>query len=336
MSEINRSELNTYLAHYSISEPWSVLPMESGMNNTTRKIAADQECFMLRIYNNHKNGAIVQVEHELLEKLNSSKSSIQTPIPVRNKTGGTFCKLEDGTLFALYYFIEGERPLNQHAPHIAGLGKAAGQLSRQLAALQMTAQPVYDPYYKLPASYEFITAELFEELMNEESELALRRKKIEFLMEQFCKAKQWSSELQKLPQQWIHGDIVINNTVASGEAIIAILDFEFAAIDLRAMEPAVIAADLLNKPNRLSSMHEGISLMMNAFTQEVSFTQEELDCMPLLMKLRLLDVFLHVVVRYRSGLSELELLCEIIDQTADHIEYIDNSAELREIFIVTN
>ncbi len=348
---LEREQISARLKQYTISQNWTLLEMESGMNNTTRRIKADSKEYMLRIYNNHREPSIVAVEHKLLHALHaltepiagivtdkaagSSKKDVTqlyVPYPVVGLNGQTCMVATDGSLFALYHYIQGTRPNPEYLPHIAELGYAAGKLSRQLAQLDIACAPVYDPYWKLQESYSELTGSKLDEILHSSPEIKARAPKWHTLQAHIQSIASVCNQAAELPQQWIHGDIVCNNTLVQEDRIIAVLDFEFAAIDARAMEPAVIIADLLGGVLPEKEKLEAVSVFMKAFLSKTNLETDELMLMPDLVKLRLLDVFLHVVTRYDSKLSSCELLCKIIDDTVSNIHYIETSEAFQQIF----
>lgn len=318
-------DFTRYLNEYSFHESCEVELRESGMNNTTRIISSGGERYVLRIYNNHKDADIVRVEHEVLEELQKQELPFQVPIPVRNKRGDTVSISEDGTLSSLFHYIEGDRPSVTNAAHVYALGKTAARLTYALSRIQPARKPLYNPYFLLEDTYAAMDNTTFLSMTQRSEALAARRSSFAVLQEERQKLKADCESIAGLPQQWIHGDLVFNNTVSQGEAITGVLDFEFSTVDVRAMEVAVIVVDLI-KPDD-PSCTGNVRRLLEGYRDSFQLSDQELRKLPALMKLRLLDVALHFAVRLRDDLDSEDVLCGIIDQTAFGFKWINDHWE---------
>ena len=314
-----------FLNKYELERPLTVENRESGMNNTTRIVAAgDGRKYVLRIYNNHQDSNIVRLEHEVLKELSARPLPFRIPVPLPNKLGDTVSVAEDGKVSALFRYIEGKRPSAQVEAHIRALGKAAGELTAALGQIRPDSKPLYSPYFLLESTYEGMDCDAFTGLAERSEALAARRGSL-LALQREREALQASTEgIRHLPQQWIHGDIVFNNTVAQEDVIVGVLDFEFCTVDARAMELAVIAADLVRTEHQASTSVRRIKLLLDGYGGAFRLTDEELAALPTLMKLRQLDVALHFACRYRDGLDGEEVLAGIIDQSAHCCNWVDH------------
>jgi homoserine kinase type II len=318
-------EFTIFLNEYEFQEPCEVEHRESGMNNTTRMIASGGQRFVLRIYNNHKDEDIVRLEHEVLVQLTRQELSFRVPAPIRNKRGDTVSIASDGTLSSLFHYIEGDRPTAANAAHVYALGRAAAELTAALSHIQPDGKPLYSPYYLLEKTYASMDGTAFLSMADRSETLAARRSSFIALDEERRKLAEECEELALLPQQWIHGDLVFNNTVSKNDAIIGVLDFEFTTVDVRAMELAVIAVDLI-KPSE-TEVQEKVRLLLQGYQNTLTLSEQELKKLPSLMKLRLLDVALHFSVRLRDQLDKEDVLCGIIDQCMFGCDWINENWE---------
>ncbi|NIK76694.1 homoserine kinase type II [Paenibacillus castaneae] len=316
-------DINYFLNEYEFSAPYEVEDRESGMNNTTRMVRAGSNRYVLRIYNNHKDANIVRIEHEVLTALQNKALSLpfQVPRPVRNKRGSTISVSQDGSLSSLFHFIEGERPHSSNSSHVLALGKAAASLTVALSRIEPACKPLYSPYYLLEDTYESMNSTAFIALSERSEALSARRDLFERLQEERLKVTQACAEISNLPKQWIHGDLVFNNTVSKGEEIVGVLDFEFSTIDVRAMELAVILVDTIRPDDAASTAK--VKLLLQGYLEIVQLSKQEMEQLPSLMKLRLLDVALHFAVRLREGLDHENVLCGIIDQSNYGFDWIN-------------
>ncbi|RCW50921.1 phosphotransferase [Paenibacillus prosopidis] len=318
-------DFTAFLEQYAFQAPCEVEHRESGMNNTTRMISSGMKRYVLRIYNNHKDANIVRLEHEVLAELQKQELPFQVPVPVRNKQGDTVCIANDGTLSALFHYIDGDRLSAANAAHISALGKTAALLTIALSEIEPIQKPLYSPYFSLEGTYMSMDGTTFLGMAERSPSLAARRSSLIELQEERQNLKGEYDAIARLPQQWIHGDLVFNNTVSQGEKIIGVLDFEFSTVDVRAMELAVIAVDLIKSDDPLCIAN--VKLLLEGYRQSFQLTEQELEKLPSLMKLRLLDVALHFASRFRDGLDGEDVLCGIIDQSAFGCKWLNEHWE---------
>ncbi|MDQ8733704.1 phosphotransferase [Paenibacillus sp. LHD-38] len=318
-------DFSSYLNEYEFPGPCLIENLESGMNNTTRIISSGDKRFVLRIYNNHKDTEIVRLEQEILAALLQEELPFRIPIPVQNKRGDTITIASDGKLSSLFHYIDGERPTSSKPAHVYALGATAAKLTRALALIRPDRKAQYSPYYMLEETYASMNGNTFLAMADHSEALSARKASFLALQEERQRLIEGCAELEQWPKQWIHGDLVFNNTVSQDDRIIGVLDFEFATMDVRAMELAVIAVDLI-KPNN-DALHEKVGHLLKGFQDTNPLTEQELKKLPLLMKLRLLDVALHFAVRLRDQLDHEDVLCEIIDQSAFGCKWINEHWE---------
>lgn len=318
-------DFDTFLTKYEFPEPYIVEQQESGMNNTTRMVTSGNNRFVLRIYNNHKDAQIVSLEHEVLTALSKQQLSFDVPVPVRNTSGDTITIASDGTISSLFHYIKGDRPEASLHFHVKALGQIAGQLTLALSKLELISQPIYTPYYLLASTYSSLDETAFMSLTENSVKLKSRRESIIELLREREEVTAVCESISFLPKQWIHGDLVFNNTVSSGDRINGVLDFEFTTIDVRAMELAVTLVDLI-KPDITDSKVK-VRILLQGYSETIALTDYELEKLPILMKLRLLDVVLHFAIRLNDGLDNEDVLCKIIDQSLYGCHWINEQWE---------
>lgn len=325
-----QSDFAVYLNQYPLDSEWSIEPGESGMNNTTRMIRAGDRRYVLRVYNNHKDKQIVDLEHEVLKALQERNPNFMSPIPVMNRKGNRVTTDKDGTLAALYQFIPGARPTIGNKAHIRSLGIAAARLTEALNTLTLESKPIYQPYYLMKQTYAALDEQVIRERAAVDASLAGRLNKFNHLLSLRDKLSMELAVIRDLPHQWIHGDLNFSNSVAVGDEIVGILDFEFCTMDVRVMELAVVLVDLITE-NEVAAL-DRISLICDGYGSILKLTEKKSDSLPVLMKLRMLDITLHFATRLLENLDDSTILAGIIDQAFQAIEWIDvNEAQLRKL-----
>ncbi|QHW34548.1 phosphotransferase [Paenibacillus rhizovicinus] len=318
---------------YAFPEPVRIEREDSGMNNTTRMIYAGDERYVLRVYENHRDEAIVSLEHAVLSELNKAGLSFRVPAPAANFDEATVTRTPEGKLAAVFSYIEGVRPAIAVASHIEGLGRAAGELTRKLGELHALSafKPVYQPYYEFEETHAAMHVEAIRCLSSKLPLTSEQEEKVESLLAARNRLTALIARFKELPRQWIHGDIVFANALAAGKSIVGLLDFEFCTVDARAMELAVVCAEFPCEDDALSL--ERISLLCKGFGSQFRLENEEIAALPDLIQLRMIDVWLHFAGRLAEGLDGEEVWIRQIERISFVCDWVErNRAQLHTAF----
>ncbi|AZK47294.1 phosphotransferase [Paenibacillus lentus] len=321
--------LNSILNHYPQEYIGDAQQGASGWNNTTYFIQGSRRRCVLRIYETHQDIDKIRFEHAVLQELNQFAVSFRVPMPIRTITDETIVKLEDGSgrYACMFEYIVGLRPEGDSVRAAFSFGEAAGELLMALSAVEPGLPPAYRPYYELSESYpacspdvvlEFCThpPEPFKDLQESLSKLA--RAYLDLL--------QKLDGLEKLPQQLIHGDLNYSNLLVDTHdpgRVTALLDFEFCTKDVLAMEPAVIISGLLGQGDHED--RETVKLFCEGFGGRVRLMPEEIEAIPLFMRLRQIDVFLHFLSRFFNGTDDPLVLRKQVKSTAAELRQLEQN-----------
>ncbi|HZG78189.1 MAG TPA: phosphotransferase [Paenibacillus sp.] len=309
----------------------------SGMNNTTRFVELDGRRYVLRVYETHRDAEKVRYEHAVLLALNETAAlPFAVPRPTRApERGDTVVRLADGRLAALFGYVEGERPSLDRPEALRAFGRAAGELSVALSDVRIAAEPAYRPYYELDAAHPSIAPadadaffaappEPFADLAGE----------LRLVGEALRDARRSLPALRGLPHQLVHGDLNASNALAAPGAddIAALLDFEFVTVDLRAMEAAVCLSDLADAPSDEDALRR-MAAFVDGYASAARLTPDEAAALPLLLRLRRIDVVLHFLGRWRDSVEGPEPLRGVAAGSARSLERLRRlEAPLREAF----
>ncbi|ASA21180.1 phosphotransferase [Paenibacillus donghaensis] len=286
-----------------------VLKREGGWNNTTYFVEQGGRRAVLRIYDTHKDRTKIEFEHAVLQALAPLQLPFNVPVVIRTVAGDTVAQLQDGSgkYACLFVYMEGDSPAAQAVDYMYSFGDAAGILSSALAEVQIGRTPVYRPYYALAQAYPLCTREVIEQLcLTPPEPLKEVQAELQILYEAYLEIADSLQGLEQLPHQLVHGDLNASNLLLQQNdvsQVAALLDFEFCTFDVRAMEPAVILSALLEQPAAVRDFCRG-------FTRHISLSADEINALPLLMKLRKVDVFLHFVSRFLEGTDGPKVLLE--------------------------
>lgn len=323
---------------------YTVASSTGGMNNTTRKISFGGRDYILRLYDTHQEMIKAEFEHAVLAALCGMELGYRVPEPVAARTGETVIRLERGKLAAAFRFIEGSAPDLRIPAQAEGFGAAAGRLAKGLAAVEAELgeglRPAYPPYYELgDANAAYPLSEAVRFCAAPPGEFRGMADSLMLLADEIGRIRPGLQHVRSLPHQLIHGDLNASNALVHRDGTVAaLLDFEFATRDLRAMEPAVCLWGLVPEGGGegLDSGEEAAWASIAAFWKGYSgvcpLTERERAAIPELMQLRSLDVFLHFLGRYQEGVDGGRVLAGIIPETAARVRWVaDNRLKLAQL-----
>jgi len=309
---------NQIVSKYMPHTSWEVKHGESGWNNTTRFVMTPEGRAVLRIYETHRDLGKVRFEHDVLLALADQQLPYAVPEPFRTYEGLTYTMLEDGTerYACMFRYIDGVRPNSNHPRTAESIGEMTGQLSRALARVQVSRATAYPPYYELEAAHPTCTEERIASFCLSPPE-AFRQHACALvrIYEEFTRFHANLTHLRKLPHQLVHGDINHSNVLVSESDQglgVAVLDFEFCTWDLRAIEPAVVLSGYLSESPDWSQ----VEAFIRGYNAIISLSDDEIEAIPLLIRLRKLDVFIHFLGRYLDGVDGSEVLSQQIRDAA--------------------
>ena len=302
--------LEAIAAAWSLVEPVRATPASSGTQNQTYRLESTSGTFFLRVYSNTDDPRRVRYEHAILLALAARTLSFRVAAPLPAVAGETVVPV-GSELAALFPKVEGERVDRSNLAHARACGLALGELHAALREIDLGPSQwvrygdlerihlrVADPW-ALPRELA-IDAPMREQLT---AILDYLRERIPDLY-------------AMLPQQLCHGDFGPGNLLMSGETVAAVLDFEFAAPDLRAIDVCTGwfwmaqrgAPGLVMDPTVIGPFLEGY-----AASAVTPLTSEELRAMPDLARLTGAASVIHREGRRRAG---LDLEQAVLDRVA--------------------
>ncbi|KOR88889.1 phosphotransferase [Paenibacillus solani] len=304
----------------------------SGWNNTTRFIYNSQRRSVMRIYNTHRDKSRIEFEFAVLDSLQSMSLSFKIPTPIPATLGEKAVQIQDGSdrYACLFAYIEGARPEEDDIQAAYSFGEKTGELVHALAKCSVEEEPVYPPYFELLQSYPSCSKAFILDFCKQPPiEFQEQRAALLTLQEAYIDICSRLDSIKSLPQQLVHGDLNFSNLLVDSEnmnTVTALLDFEFCTRDVRAMEPAVVISGFLG----IRDEREAIRQFCEGFASTVRLSKEEIIAIPVLMRLRLVDVFLHFFSRYREGTDEFHILKEQVNMLANGFKSLEQSQEWME------
>ncbi len=278
------------LAPYELRLPLHVVPLAAGagINNQVRVVRTGAGRFLWK-HLAHTDPNRTIAEHYLLAWLAGAGLPFGTPQPLATAAGSTLIPAPGSGYYALFRWLPGEPLARRDPATIAALGAALGTLHAALATLPAERRPPWKTHGALASLHPRVPnpATLTpRDLGLPEGgpyRAALDRwRGLVAGLEPFL-----ATVYPSLPWQVIHGDFGPGNALASGTRITAILDFEFAQYDARALD---LAAGL-----EMIVRREGLSLpealvlggaLCAGYTRTAQLLPAELAALPQLILLR--------------------------------------------------
>jgi homoserine kinase type II len=320
----NLSYIEEIVPLYFPNENWEIVPGPSGENNTTLFIMANNEQYVLRIYETHQDEGKVTYEHAVLLTLKERPLSFSIPVPMRTKDGQTIVKTETEFLAGLFKFIDGMNPTLEDLDQIYSFGKVAGQLTVELAKVSVNQLPVYRPYYDMDSTHPRCSLDQIKDFsLNPPEDFVELTQELLIIYKQLVSFQDSVPFLKRLPHQLVHGDLNASNILMGGDAkISAILDFEFVTHDLRVMEVAVAISDFIDDEEDEIIILNKITSFLKGYGTRIKLTEGEIQALPLLIQLRSLDVFIHFLGRYWDGVDYIDTVKKFIRKAAQRVSWI--------------
>jgi homoserine kinase type II len=291
---------------WPIAGPWHLAPLSGGTNNQIWCAqTADGKRYVLRLVPDFTQQARLRSEAALLSALSKEQLPFHVPLPIPTHSGEQVATLSHGeeTLaFALLSpFLPGEPP-NHDDPALAPpAGAALATLDNALAAVQQKAVlPGCMPTF----SYEGLLrgdAVMLDPLTAVER-LPISRTSSKPLQSLLAKVAEKSEELYgHLPQQLVHRDYDPSNLLMKGQRVIAVLDFEFAGIDLRVMDVCVALSWWPFNLMGTGKEWAVIDAFAVAYATDLHLSEEERRAIPDVLRLREAGGLIHHMQRYFAG-----------------------------------
>ncbi|HRW07443.1 MAG TPA: phosphotransferase [Caldilineaceae bacterium] len=286
----NAALVELLLHHYALTPPITFFPTDSGSNNLVIGVRSQNSEYVLKTIVAPHNRAAMYHEQQLLHWLTTQLLPFAVPAPVPTGSGELLVQTGE-SYYRLTPRLPGEQPAWRDGAQMQLLGAALGALHPVLAgyphlaacetvpygALERIHPLLADPYHLMPQHLQLPSTSQTEETFRWwRSELAALRAFID-------------GPYRTLPRQLIHGDFLPSNTLYVADAdrghIAAILDFEFAGVDARAMDLASALYFCMRIWENPEPLRNGAAFC-RGYAQRGALTSAEITAIPWLMRLR--------------------------------------------------
>ena len=265
--------LRAVLESYELAPPILPFALESGgTNNQTFGLRTGAGVYIAKRYHRAAARDALEYEHQLVLRLAQAGLSFAVPAPATARDGATLVWDGDGWT-ALFPLLAGAPPDPADPAAAAQIGAALGELHRAIAGFEATLRPGRVGYGELRRIHSLVpdpAAAVGESWWPQEFAA----------VERFA-----AGAYRDLPRQVIHGDFAPGNTLFSGGRLAAVIDFEFAGADARAID---VAAGLLFtlRPWRGAPAWDTAAELCRGYARFVRLTPDEIAALPELIRLR--------------------------------------------------
>jgi homoserine kinase type II len=291
---------------WPVAGPWQLSPLTGGtINLIWRAETSDRQCYALRLIPDLTNLAQLRYEIALLEALSSQLLPFQLPLPLKTRAGDHLVQFEQETgtpaIALLSPLLPGHAADRNDLATTSHAAITLARLDHALAAL---------PEVQLPAGFQPLPT--FGELRHwhplvPDPLAALERLPIEH--DQARQIRLILTTLQetllnlyiRLPQQLIHRDYDYSNILVENHQVTAVLDFEFAAPDLRVFDVCVALSWWPINVMGTGKEWSIIDTFGAAYVSHFPLLEEELLAIPALLRLRDATSLVYRIGRYFAG-----------------------------------
>ncbi len=296
------------LAQWALPQPYATRHLVGGLNNVVLEVlAGNGQRYVLRIVHGADAFDRTRATNAILRGLGEITLPFALPSPLATPSGddGLRC-LDDGhaALAVLTPYLTGTLPPTDDLPITTAAGVALATLDRALATIALDgdtppSRPTYGAMvFQTPAVPDPIR--LLTELPIAPEE---RRAGVAMLT---MLATSIPTLYATLPQQLIHGDFDESNCLVADRHIVAILDFEFCAPDLRALDLIPPLCWWAGQRYGTGAEWPILDAFVAGYASGLTLNPDEVAAMPTLMALRDATSFVYRAARWRQGLAKPE------------------------------
>ena len=295
---------------WPLSQPRQLRPVEAGTNNLSCFVDTPADSYFLRIYQNTSDTVRIHYEHALLLQLQQAEFPFAVPRPLVTRHGQTYtilARAERPVVAALFPVIAGRHPERHNAAHALLCGDALAALHIALSRIGMDrAVSPHATYGDLARVHPLVQDPLsfIEEILIKRAERARLHTLFVDLLTRL------PDLYDGLPQQIIHGDYGRSNALLHDGRVSGVLDFEFAAPDLRAMDIAVALWSFGVAPWRTAGDWAPIEALVAGYGRRNALESAEIAALPTLLRLREATSLVHWTGRLRQELTTADDIAE--------------------------
>lgn len=280
----------------------TITALTGGTNNDSYLAEHTGRRYLLRVYRHVSDPDRIRYEHRLLGRLSGLGLPFAIPAPLPASSGDTLVIAGSGACAALFPFLSGTYPDTDNPARVRACGAALAELDVALAALDLPAPAAgllafgtFPRVHPLAPDPDVLVAQL-----------PLERDERRYLAGIMHSLQDLAPELaSRLAGQIVHRDFDASNVLTVDGRISAVLDFEFARPDIRAIDLATGLAAFGGAGWDPAKDHPRLAFA-EGYLARLPLTHPELEAMPELMLLIRAGSLLHRAARQQMGTASPE------------------------------
>lgn len=277
---------------YDLGSYISFEPMLLGIEDLNLKLITTKGKYFVKIFNEKRDNV------ECLRLVNIVKmctdNGVAHPEFLKRDVGYIFRNQYEqfNIRLAVFEFIEGktffELKRNPTTPELKEIIKMAATVN----GIDYKTADLYDPWATVNFPAEYKKARKF--LSENES------KTFDELLSQFEKI-----DIKSLSHSLVHGDLIGTNII-KGKEKIYFVDFSSANFYPRIVELAVLMSDVMFDPTGNVTVQKYYDLLTSEYQKHIKLTKEDLEAMPLFVKLAHSMNYLGAILEKNVGKNKTE------------------------------
>lgn len=322
-------DLKGIYSNWGIGNVMETREINQGFMNKTYSIITEENAYILRIYESESDLSKVRREYFVLEYLRDCQVSFEVPTFIRSSDDYVYHSSENGIIAVLMPLLKGDNPDLSDANQAYEVGKALGILNKALSKLSesihknLGGNPSYDQFRHFHPSIKNI-----DKILDQLPTSIAKRQQLHKTFQQIDKQIE-NSYYPMLAKQYIHGDYTPGNILTNNGKVTGIIDFEFFCYEVRPMDLAIA---LGGGPKALWEMDKDLTnvvMLTKGYLSMNPLTEQELLCIPFLIRLRRAAMFVYFTARYLKGLDNEKWMSGIIDWILSSEDWLrDNNGRL--------
>lgn len=326
--EKRQEDVHEALCHYFPEGGWQLEHNTTGYSHVTIFVNVPAGSFVLRIYQPHGKLYRIKKEHAYLNQLSCVKGlSFTFPKIVPSLKGETLIPLSNGLHATLFERIPGSSPDYLNLDHWKSMGIATAEVLKAFGTIKTESIPEITISEMLYNFYLPLNRENFVKQVKD-SVLADEYSEVMDLMVKEADLVEKALASAKLPVQVIHGDLHSNNYLMFDGKVSGVVDFEFTKPAWRVMD--VAAALCYTGPDSDSIDYMAcVDPFAAGFCEKGELTEEEINVIPLVIKLRYVSLFVATINWHSREKTESSLRANklILEVGSNVIPWVNESAE---------
>ena len=334
------AELRMTCEAFAPGSAFALTDTSGGVNNHVRYCDCENgERFVVRLYNNGRETDRVAFEHAVLRavepKVAACDSGFVVPraLEAKDGSGARYVVLPSGDCGSVFELIPGSLPKTRFADAVgeatAALSKCMEEAESEVRAVAPVSptsvyRDIFGAFIKKGGSRDafFVEAET-------NPGLDAVRVSVNDLLNSIRVLEEKLADIESsggLPETLIHGDVHYDNSLADETTgkVTGIIDFEFASYDWRMMEAAAGLSKYVGERDPLPFVVDYIK----GFCRRATPTEAEIDALPDLIKLRVLETVVYFVARSAAKEDDISQLALRAENYAARVRWIDANAQV--------